>query len=163
METHHTSGNHNVKNMHYKKFIWMILISFAAMYILMYSMVDTFENVIPNVNQIYMASLMTAAMILIEMLVMSGMYKNRKYNAIIISFGAVLLVASFFAIRVQTAVSDREFLKSMVPHHAAAILMVKGAEIHDPEIQKLAVEIISSQQKEIDFMKAKLKEINSTK
>ncbi len=163
METHHTPEKHNAKNMHYKKFIWMILISFAAMYILMYSMVDTFENVIPNVNQIYMASLMTAAMILIEMLVMSGMYKNRKYNAIIISFGAALLIASFFAIRVQTAVSDRQFLKSMVPHHAAAILMVKGAEIQDPEIQKLAEEIISSQQKEIDFMKAKLKEIDRRK
>ena len=80
---------------------------------------------------------------------------------IIIASGTILLVASFFAIRVQTAVSDKQFLKSMVPHHAAAILMVKEAKIEDPEIQKLAEEIISSQQKEIDFMKAKLKAIEN--
>ena len=160
METHHTNGKQN-EQMHYKKFVWMIAISFAAMYILMYAMVDTFANVLLNVNQIYMASLMTAAMILIEMLVMGGMYKNRKYNVIIISFGAILLVVSFFAIRFQTAVSDRQFLKSMVPHHAAAILMVKETKIQDPEIQKLAEEIISSQQKEIDFMKSKLEEIDN--
>ena len=44
----------------------------------------------------------------------------------------------------------------MIPHHAAAILMVKGAKISDPEIKKLADDIIAAQQKEIDFMKAKL-------
>lgn len=47
----------------------------------------------------------------------------------------------------------------MIPHHAAALLMVNGAKITDPEIRKLADDIISSQQKEIDFMKAKLKEM----
>ncbi|MCB8813879.1 DUF305 domain-containing protein [Escherichia coli] len=31
--------------------------------------------------------------------------------------------------------------------------------MNDPEIRKLADDIISSQQKEIDFMKAKLKEM----
>jgi uncharacterized protein (DUF305 family) len=159
MDHHHTNGTHETMH-HYRKFLIMTILSFAAMYILMYAMVDTFANVLPNVNQIYMAALMTAAMVLIEMGVMGGMYKNRKYNMIIISSGAILLVASFFAIRVQTAVSDRQFLKSMVPHHAAAILMVKEAKIQDPQIQKLAEEIITSQQKEIDFMKAELKAID---
>lgn len=37
--------------------------------------------------------------------------------------------------------------------------MVNGAKISDPEIKKLADDIISSQQKEIDFMKAKLKQM----
>jgi len=62
---------------------------------------------------------------------------------------------------VQTGVSDRQLLKSMIPHHAAAILMVKGAKISDPEVQKLGDNIIAAQQKEIDFMKAKLKEIDN--
>lgn len=122
-------------------------------------MVDKFANVIINVNQFYMAALMTAPMIIIEMIIMGGMYMNKKLNLIIISISAVVLVACFFFIRVQTAVSDRQFLKSMIPHHAAALLMVNGAKINDPEIRKLADDIISSQQKEIDFMKAKLKEM----
>lgn len=102
---------------------------------------------------------MTAPMIIIEMLIMGGMYMNKKLNLIIIFISAVVLVACFFFIRVQTAVSDRQFLKSMIPHHAAALLMVNGAKISDPEIKKLADDIISSQQKEIDFMKAKLKQM----
>lgn len=132
---------------------------FIAMFILMYSMVDKFANVFINVNQFYMAGLMTAPMIIIEMLIMGGMYMNKKLNLIIIFISAVVLVACFFFIRVQTAVSDRQFLKSMIPHHAAALLMVNGAKISDPEIKKLADDIISSQQKEIDFMKAKLKQM----
>lgn len=122
-------------------------------------MVDKFANVFINVNQFYMAGLMTAPMIIIEMLIMGGMYMNKKLNLIIIFISAVVLVACFFFIRVQTAVSDRQFLKSMIPHHAAALLMVNGAKISDPEIKKLADDIISSQQKEIDFMKAKLKQM----
>ena len=145
----------------YAKLIWMIAISFVVMFILMYSMVDIFANVIVNVNQFYMAGLMTAPMIIIEMLLMGSMYMNKKLNLIIISISTVVLIACFFFIRVQTGVSDRQFLKSMIPHHAAAILMVKGAKISDPQVQKLADNIIAAQQKEIDFMKAKLKEMDN--
>jgi len=44
----------------------------------------------------------------------------------------------------------------MIPHHASAILMCKQAPIRDPEITSLCRAIISSQQTEIDQMKAKL-------
>ena len=37
--------------------------------------------------------------------------------------------------------------------------MVKEAKLSDPEIKQLGEEIISSQQKEIDFMKAKIKSL----
>lgn len=159
MEKHKMENMSMAHKPQYSKLIWMTVISFIAMFILMYSMVDKFANVFINVNQFYMAGLMTAPMIIIEMLIMGGMYMNKKLNLIIISVSAVVLVACFFFIRVQTAVSDKQFLKSMIPHHAAALLMVNGAKISDPEIKKLADDIISSQQKEIDFMKAKLKQM----
>lgn len=147
--------------MQYKKLALMVIISFMAMFILMYSMVDRFANVIPNYNQLYMAGLMTAAMIIIEIVLMGNMYMNKKLNAMIIAISAFVLVACFFFIRNQTAVGDRQFLKSMIPHHAAAILMVKGAKISDPDVKKLADDIIAAQQKEIDFMKSKLKEMDN--
>ena len=151
----------NADNTQYKKLALMIIISFIAMFILMYSMVDKFANVTPNINQFYMAGLMTAPMIIIEMILMGSMYMNKKLNLIIISISVVVLVACFFFIRIQAGVTDRQFLKSMIPHHAAAILMVKGAKISDPEIKKLADDIITAQQKEIDFMKAKIKELDN--
>ena len=147
--------------MQYQKLLIMVILSFIAMFILMYSMVDKFENVTININQFYMAALMTAPMIIIEIALMGSMYMNKKLNLFIIAISSIVLVACFLFIRNQTGVSDKQFLRSMIPHHAAALLMAKEAKIKDPEINKLINDIISSQQKEIDFMKTRLNEINN--
>ena len=120
-------------------------------------MVDTFANVYPHLNQFYMAGLMTAPMVLIELLLMRSMYKNKTANIVITAGSIVALGAFFLMIRQQTAVADAQFLKSMIPHHAAAILMCEKAPINDAEIKQLCRTIISSQQKEIDQMKARLR------
>lgn len=71
------------------------------------------------------------------------------------------LPQSFFlpASGLQAAVGDKRFLKSMIPHHAAAILMAQEASLRDPEIKQLAQDIIKAQQAEIVQMKAKLNEM----
>jgi uncharacterized protein (DUF305 family) len=92
----------------------------------------------------------------IELFVMASMYHNKHRNALIIAGAVVVGTACFAFIRQQTGVSDRQFLRSMIPHHASAILMCKQAPIHDPEIASLCRTIISGQQAEIDQMKAKL-------
>jgi len=144
----------------YKKLLLMIVLSFIAMYILMYSMVDTFSNVIPNVNQFYMAGLMTMPMLVLELAIMGRMYSSKKLNLALYTTGFVLMAAFFTGIRQQAGVGDTQFLKSMIPHHAAAILMGKEAGVNDPEIKELIKNIISSQQAEIAQMKAKLKQLD---
>jgi uncharacterized protein (DUF305 family) len=49
---------------------------------------------------------------------------------------------------------DRRFFDAMIPHHQGAVTMGKDAleKSKRPEMQKLAKNIISSQQKEIDMM-----------
>lgn len=145
---------------HYGRLLVMTAISFIAMYVLMYAMVDRIANVYPNFNQFYMAGLMTAAMVIIELLVMSGMYPNKRMNALLLLVSVVALAGFFGLIQKQTAISDRQFLKSMIPHHAGALLMCGEASIQDPDIQKLCRGIVLSQQQEIDLMKAKLRELN---
>ena len=142
---------------HYGRLLIMTVLSFVSMYALMYAMVDTFANVYPNFNQFYMAGLMTSPMVLIELVLMRSMYKDKKANIVIIAASIAALSAFFLMIRQQTLVADTQFLKSMIPHHAAAILMCKEAPIKDAEIKELCRTIISSQQKEIDQMKAKLR------
>lgn len=160
MEKHdHTSHHTHAGNGMYKKLAVMALLSFVAMYVLMYAMVDSFANVIPNVNQIYMAGLMAMPMVIIELIIMKGMYKNGRLNAGIIAGSVILTAVFFFCIRHQAAVNDKQFLKSMIPHHAAAILMVEKASLTDPEIQKLAQDILAAQQTEIAQMKAKIEEL----
>ena len=146
---------------HYKKLMVMVVLSFMSMYMLMYAMVNTFANVIPNVNQFYMAGLMTVPMIFIEMALMGSMYMDKKLNTIIIGVSSILLIAFFVFIRQQSAVSDKQFLKSMIPHHASAILMCEKANLQDPEIKDMCQSIISGQQAEIDQMKAKLQEVDN--
>jgi hypothetical protein len=134
----------------------MIVLSFIAMYVLMYAMVNTFSNVFTSINQFYMAGLMTAPMLLIELLVMRAMYANKLVNMVLMVVGIVLLGLFFILIRKQTAVSDKQFLRSMIPHHAGAILMCEQASLKDAQVQALCHSIISGQQSEIDWMKAKL-------
>lgn len=134
----------------------MAALSFVAMFALMYSMVDRMANVVPNLNQAYMAGLMTAPMLIIELIVMRGMYPNRKVNMALLTMGVAVLATCWGLIRTQSGISDRQFLSSMIPHHAGAILMCKEAKLEDPEVQQLCGNIVSSQQEEIAFMKGKL-------
>lgn len=144
---------------HYGRLLVMTAISFIAMYVLMYAMVDRLANVYPNFNQFYMAGLMTAAMVVIELLVMSGMYPNKRMNALLLLVSIVALAGFFGLIQKQTAISDRQFLRSMIPHHAGAILMCEQASLHDPELVRLCESITRGQQGEIALMKAKLSEL----
>jgi hypothetical protein len=47
---------------HYRLLLIMTALSFIAMYVLMYSMVNAIGNAHPNLNQFYMAGLMAASM-----------------------------------------------------------------------------------------------------
>lgn len=143
----------------YVKLSIMTVLSFISMFVFMYMMVDSFRNVYPNLNQFYMAGLMTAPMIVIEIFVMWSMYNNKKANLIIVGVSIVLLVLFSLFIRKQTAISDREFLKSMIPHHGGAVLMCDNPGLQDAEIKALCKGITSSQQSEIDWMKKKLAEL----
>jgi uncharacterized protein (DUF305 family) len=122
-------------------------------------MVDKFDNVYPSLNQFYMAGMMTAPMIIIELLLMGSMYPNKKANIFIMVFSVVMLFLFITLIRKQTLISDKEFIKSMIPHHAGAILMCEKSSIEDPKIKKLCQSIKSSQQSEIDWMKMKLNKL----
>lgn len=143
----------------YNKLLIMTVLSFIAMYLFMYAMIDRLPNFYNNVNQFYMAGLMAMPMVIFEVIIMRSMYMNRKKNIIIIGVSTVALIAFFLFIRFQTGVSDKQFVKGMIPHHAAAILMAKKSPSTDPEIKQLQEEIISSQQREIEQMKAILERL----
>jgi uncharacterized protein (DUF305 family) len=157
----HGSEHARVAGGHYIRLLVMTALSFAAMYVLMYAMVDRFANVYNSINQVYMAGLMAAAMVVIELGVMGAMYRNTKLNVAIIAASIAALAAFWVGIRQQSAVLDQQFLRSMIPHHAGAILMCEQATIRDAEIRELCQTIIASQADEIRQMKAKLEELGS--
>ena len=160
MASHESTGKNQEKPAHYRTLAIMLALSFVCMYALMYAMVNTFANVYHNINQVYMAALMAAPMALIELALMRMMYQDRTKNLIVIGVSVLVWASAWFAIRSQAAVGDRQFVRSMIPHHAGAVLMCREASIRDAEIKTLCVGIMQSQQAEIEQMKAILRRLD---
>lgn len=137
----------------------MAVLSFVAMYFLMYSMVNSVAHVYMSVNQAYMAALMAAPMVVIELIVMRMMYPDPRLNRLVVAGSLVVGIAMFLFIREQTAVGDRQFARSMIPHHSGAILMCGQASLTDSELKRLCQDIVSSQQREIDQLKSILQRL----
>ena len=145
----------------YKRFSVMAVAMFIAMYFIMYAMIDGLQNLILNINNLYMTLLMVSAMLIIELLIMKGMYENKKINWAIITVSLAIGIFSWFGIREQLFVGNKEFVKGMIPHHAAAVLMSEQAKLTDPELIQLQKNILETQAQEIEFMKRKLNEFEN--
>ena len=136
----------------YIKLAIMVGASLLWMYAAMFAMVVSLDDVRQNLNFVYMAVLMAGAMIPLELVIMRAMYPIARFNVIAIALTVILVAGSFLAIRNQSAIGDDQFLRSMIPHHAGAILMCQQASLTDAEIKALCSGIIESQQREIDQM-----------
>ncbi len=100
-----------------------------------------------------MAAIMTAPMLVIEGILMKSMYENKQLLRSIVIASVILFSVFFMFIRQQIGIGDKEFLRSMIPHHSGAILMCRDASLEDPEIRELCSSIIEAQQVEIDQMR----------
>ncbi|MGI9525527.1 MAG: DUF305 domain-containing protein, partial [Weeksellaceae bacterium] len=102
-------------------------------------------------------------MAIIMFLFMRKMYTNKVKNIAIILGGIVLMIASTFLVRQQIPIDDVKWMKAMIPHHSIAILTSSKADLKDPEVKKLANEIIKAQEKEIKEMKKMIERLENEK
>lgn len=138
----------------YTKFFLMLGSSFIAMYITMYLNTYEFDHVWFSLTRFYMVCLGIATMAVIMLLFMLNMYKNKKKNIAILVGSVVLFLGALGLVRDQkSTVGDVLWMKGMIPHHSIAILTSERADIKDPEVKKLADDIIKAQKKEIEEMK----------
>ncbi len=91
------------------------------------------------------------------------MYKNSKINIGIFAGSVVIFIFALWLVRSQTTVEDVSYMKAMIPHHSIAILTSERANISDPRVRKLADGIIEAQRREIDEMKALIKDLENKK
>lgn len=135
--------------MSYGRFAAMIVTSTVAMFVLMYLNTYALEHVRFSETRVYMALLMGAAMAIIMLGFMLGMYKNKRLNAAILAGAVVVFGVSLWLVRSQQTVGDVAYMKAMIPHHSIAIMTSERAHIKDPAVRKLADGIIDAQVREI--------------
>lgn len=136
----------------YMMFWVNMALSLVVMYVVMFSMIDGWGEFRNNLNMFYMAVTMWAPMGIFMLLTMRGMYPNRRINLALYLLFAVLTACSLWATRSQALIDDRQFVKSMIPHHSGAILMCREASLTDQELISLCQEIRDAQRAEITQM-----------
>ena len=156
--TAHSDMNHGNGRNPYVMLLVGTAASYAAMYVIMYSMVDRAEHVYLNLSNVYMTGLMAGSMVPIMLLTMSGMFPNKRLNLALWLGSAAALALCWFLLRAEAGVGDRQFIRAMIPHHSAAIQMAKESSISDPRLRQIVEDILRSQEREIAEMKAMLGE-----
>jgi uncharacterized protein (DUF305 family) len=143
----------------YLRFGLMIAVSTAVMFGLMYLNVYRADHVFFSEMRTYMAFIMGAAMAVVMLGFMRGMYPSMAANAAIFAAAALVFCGALWLARSQATVDDVSYMKAMIPHHSIAILTSERAGIRDPRVRRLADQIIESQQREIAQMKALVAEM----
>ncbi|MFC2952835.1 DUF305 domain-containing protein [Marinicaulis aureus] len=130
----------------------MILTSMAVMFAFMYLNTYALNHIHFSETRFYMTLIMGAAMSVIMLLYMIGMYENKRLNTFIFTGSLIVFFAALLLVRSQAFVGDRSYMTGMIPHHSIAILTSERANIEDVRVRELADGIIKAQRKEIKEM-----------
>ena len=147
--------------MHYGRFFAMIATSTLVMFGLMYLNVWALDHVFFSQTRAWMALVMGAAMAIVMLGFMLGMYKNRTLNIAIFAGAVLVFAGALYMVRSQAAVEDVSWMKAMIPHHSIAILTSERATLSDPRVKDLSGRIIEAQRREIEEMKGLIRELES--
>lgn len=143
----------------YWRLMAMVATSTAIMFGLMYLNTFSVDHVFWSETRFWMSFVMAGAMMVVMLLFMWGMYKDKTKNFIILGVGALVFAVALWLVRSQATVNDEEYMSAMIPHHSIAIMTSARAEITDPRVRKLADSIIEAQVKEIAEMKLLIEDI----
>lgn len=146
--------------MAYSRFLAMIAASTIIMFGLMYLNTWDISHIWFSQTRMWMALYMGAAMAVVMLAFMLGMYTNRKANIAILVGSVIAFSAGLYLVRSQNTVGDVAWMKAMIPHHSIAIMTSTRANISDPRVRNLADEIIEAQEREIAEMEALIADLN---
>ena len=153
---HHAAGGAS-----YGKFFAMIGASTVVMFGLMYLNTYALDHVFFSQTRMWMAVYMGAAMAIIMLAFMLGMYSNKTMNTAIFAGAAIAFSLSLLLVRSQQTVGDVAWMKAMIPHHSIAILTSERARLSDPRVRDLASAIVEAQRGEIEEMKNYIADIEA--
>ena len=135
--------------------LWFMMIgSFIIQMIVMSNiMTNSYKNITFSLGKFYMSVIMALLMGLLEVL----MYDNHM-NTLSVYYYLTLffvLVTFIYLYRNQIYINDKDYLNEMIEHHSMALLTSEEIlqKTNSERVKKLAENIISTQEKEIDYMR----------
>jgi Ca2+/Na+ antiporter len=132
----------------------MIIASFIIQLLVMsLIMTDSSKNITFSMGKFYMSVIMALLMGLTEVVMFDVHMKNVsiKYYLPLI----FLLVVAVYLYRNQLYIEDKDYLEEMIEHHSMALLTSEEIlqKTQSERVKKLAENIISTQEKEIEYMR----------
>ena len=135
--------------------LWFMMISsFIIQLIFMSSiMTDSYKNITFSIGKFYMAVIMAILMGLTEVLMFDTHMKTVSGIYYLSLF--FVLVVFVYLYRNQVYIEDKDYLNEMIEHHSMALLTSEEIlqKTHSERVKKLAENIISTQEKEIEYMR----------
>lgn len=139
--------------------LWFMMIgSFIIQLIIMSSiMTNSYKNITFSMGKFYMSVIMALLMGLLEVL----MYDIHMRIISLYYYAPLFFMLCIFVYlyRNQMYIDDKEYLKEMIEHHSMAILTSDEIlqKAKSERVKKLAETILTTQEKEIEYMKQLLK------
>jgi hypothetical protein len=133
---------------------FMIIASFIIQLLVMsLIMTDSSKNITFSMGKFYISVIMALLMGITEVVMFDVHMKTvsiRYYLPLIF-----LLVIALYLYRNQMYIEDRDYLLEMIEHHSMALLTSEEIlqKTSSERVKKLAENIISTQEKEIEYMK----------
>jgi len=135
--------------------LWfMMLFSFIIQFTVMsIIMTNSFNNITFSLGKFYISVVMALSMGLIEVLMFDIHMKTVSF-VYYLTLGLFLLLF-IYLYRSQLFIEDKDYLDEMIEHHSMALLTSESILQKNPSerVKKLAENIISNQENEIEYMK----------
>ena len=115
-------------------------------------MTNSYKNITFSLGKFYMSVIMALLMGLLEVL----MYDNHMTTLSVYYYLSLffVLVTFIYLYRNQIYIEDKDYLNEMIEHHSMALLTSEEIlqKTNSEKVKKLAENIISTQEKEIEYM-----------
>ena len=133
---------------------FMMIGSFIIQFIFMsLIMTNFYKNITFSIGKFYISIIMALLMGLLEVL----MYDYYMRSVSVYYYSVLFFILSVFVYlyRNQIYIEDKDYLEEMIEHHSMALLTSNEIlqKTNSERVKKFAENIISTQEKEIDYMK----------
>jgi len=133
--------------------IGSFIIQFSVMSLIM---TNAINNITFSVGKFYISLIMSVLMGLLEVVMYDGHMRTISFQYYLVLI--FILTVFIYLYRNQMYIEDKDYLSEMIEHHSMAILTSEEIlqKTHSERVKKLAENIITTQEKEIDYMKQML-------